>query len=44
MHRNQHRESRKVKKWINEFQTEEQDKSPETDINKSVDTNKRELK
>ena len=27
-----------MKKWIHKFQTEEQDKFPEIDINKSIDT------
>ena len=30
---NQHRESRKIKKQRNVFQTEEQDKTLETDLN-----------
>ena len=35
VHRNQHRESRKMKKQRNMFQTKEQDKSPETNLNET---------
>ena len=46
MCRKQHGESRKMKKQRNTFQTKEQDKSPETDLNKTEisDLYDRELK
>lgn len=35
MHKHQHRELRKIKKWRNIYQTKEQDKFPETNLSET---------